>query len=162
MAFRVCPAARGRRGFTIAELLVAAAVLTLILSILSQAFVEGLETFRRLKAAGDLAEELRQASLDLRRQVLMANEATTAFIGETLLTGTPDRAAASDLKARYLVICADAENLESRLREVEEQTSNPAARRLLGRTLDALHGVKLSAATMIKLLDLLAPPPQPD
>jgi len=134
------------------------ALITLIMSILSQAFVEGLETFRHLKAAGDLAERLRQASLELRRDVVMANEGTATFIGETLLTGTPDRAAAADLRARYEAICAAALDLESRLREVEQQTSNPAARRLLGRTLDALQGVKLSAATMIKLLDLIAPP----
>ena len=138
------------------------ALITLIMSILSQAFVEGLDTFRRLKAIGDLEERLRTASLELRCDVLVAGPATAEFIADSLVTGAPDRADAADLRARYEAICAAAMDLEARLREVEQQTSNPAARRLLGRTLDALHGVKLSAATIIKLLDLLSPPPVSD
>ena len=45
---------RRRQGFTIVELLVAMALIVLIMSIISEAFVEGLGTFRELKGIGDL------------------------------------------------------------------------------------------------------------
>ena len=140
------------------ELLVAMALIVLIMSILSQAFVEGIETFRHLKAIGDLNEELRQASAGLRSDVLAANHFAADFIENSLRTGSADRSEADALRVRYEAICANAVDLDARLREVERQTTNPLARRLLGRTLDALHGVKLGAATMVELLDLIAPP----
>src|SRR5258708_30612631 len=59
-----------RTGFTIVELLVAMALIVLIMSILSQAFVEGLETFRRLKGIGDMQDNLRTAVVPLRNDLL--------------------------------------------------------------------------------------------
>src|SRR6266511_204458 len=52
-----------RAGFTMVELLVAMALIVLIMSILSQVFVEGLATFRNLKGIGDMQENLRTASV---------------------------------------------------------------------------------------------------
>jgi prepilin-type N-terminal cleavage/methylation domain-containing protein len=150
-----------RRGFTIVELLIAMALIVLIMAILSQAFVEGLESFRHLKGIGDLQEDLRQASIGLRRDVLATNQAANDFIIESLRTGSADRAQADALRARYEAIGADAADLDAGLREVGRQTTNPRARRLLARTLEALAGVKLGAATMVRILSLVNPPPTP-
>src|SRR5262245_65731500 len=92
------------QGFTIVELLLAMAQITLIMSILSNAFVEGLETFRHLKAIGDLEERLRGViidSLKLRSDILEGREQTQGFIDTTRRTGAPDRAAAAALQPRY-------------------------------------------------------------
>ncbi len=59
-----------RQGFTIVELLVAMALIVLIMAILSEAFVAGLDGFRALKAVGDLQERLRVAAAPLRRDLL--------------------------------------------------------------------------------------------
>jgi prepilin-type N-terminal cleavage/methylation domain-containing protein len=59
-----------RSGFTLVEMLVTMALITLIMSILSEAFVEGLETFRQLKAIGDMQENLRTAVVPLRNDLL--------------------------------------------------------------------------------------------
>src|SRR5256885_344726 len=58
-----------RGGFTTIELLVAMALIVLIMSILSQAFVEGLTTFRSLKGIGDMQENLRVAGVPLRNDL---------------------------------------------------------------------------------------------
>src|SRR5262245_62306338 len=55
-----------RRAFTLVELLVAMALIALIMAILAQAFVEGLDSFRHLKATGDMQENLRTAAIPLR------------------------------------------------------------------------------------------------
>ncbi len=55
-----------RQGFTLVELLVSTALIVLIMAVISQAFVEGLDSFRHLKAIGDLQERLRTASSLLR------------------------------------------------------------------------------------------------
>src|SRR5437879_8964136 len=61
---------RRRQGFTLVELLVAMALIVLIMSIISQAFVEGLGTFRQLKGIGDLQERLRTAVVPLREDLI--------------------------------------------------------------------------------------------
>jgi prepilin-type N-terminal cleavage/methylation domain-containing protein len=53
---------RRRRGFTLVEILVALALTIFILTILSQCFTAGADTFRTLKAVGDLNASLRVAS----------------------------------------------------------------------------------------------------
>ena len=75
-----------RQGFTLVELLVAVALIVLIMAILSQAFVEGLESFRQLKAVGDLQEELRTAAVRLRSD-LLAQHFTTGKL--STITGKP-------------------------------------------------------------------------
>jgi type II secretory pathway pseudopilin PulG len=55
-----------RRGFTLVEILVAMALTIFILAILSQAFVTGADTFRTLKAIGDMNASLRTAATILR------------------------------------------------------------------------------------------------
>jgi prepilin-type N-terminal cleavage/methylation domain-containing protein len=60
---------QSRKGFTLVELLVAAALIVLMMTILSYAFVAATQSFRDLKAAGDLAEKLRAVSAQLRRDL---------------------------------------------------------------------------------------------
>ncbi len=59
----------GRLAFTLVELLVAMALILFIMVILSQAFVSGLESFRQLKAIGDMEERLRTAAVEIRRDL---------------------------------------------------------------------------------------------
>src|SRR5437660_508576 len=58
-----------RRGFTIVEMLVAMALVIFIMVILSEAFRAGLDTFRELKAVGDMQEKLRATATMLRRDL---------------------------------------------------------------------------------------------
>jgi prepilin-type N-terminal cleavage/methylation domain-containing protein len=58
---------RRRQGFTLVELLVAVALIVFIMAILSEAFVAASKTFRDLKAAGDMADQLRSATIIMRR-----------------------------------------------------------------------------------------------
>ncbi|HLN32257.1 MAG TPA: prepilin-type N-terminal cleavage/methylation domain-containing protein [Gemmataceae bacterium] len=60
---------RQRKGFTLVEMMVAMALTLFIMVILSQAFVAALETFRQLKAIGDMEERLRSVSTLLRREL---------------------------------------------------------------------------------------------
>ncbi len=57
---------RGRQGFTLVELMVAAALTILIMTVISVAFQAGLSTLSHLKSLGDLAERLRVAQDRLR------------------------------------------------------------------------------------------------
>lgn len=50
-----------RRGFTLIELMVAAAVAVLIMSILATAFSLGIDTMRQMRAAGEMMDQLRGA-----------------------------------------------------------------------------------------------------
>src|SRR5262249_18818108 len=58
-----------RQAFTLVEMLVAMALIGCIMVILSEAFIKGLESFRQLKAIGDMEEKLRTASTILRRDL---------------------------------------------------------------------------------------------
>lgn len=58
-----------RRGFTLIEMLVSMALVIFIMVILSEAFVTGLETFRQLKALGDMEERLRGVTTVLRNDL---------------------------------------------------------------------------------------------
>lgn len=68
MALRHRPLMK-RPAFTLVEMLVAMALILFIMVILSEAFVSGLESFRQLKALGDMEERLRTASVELRRDL---------------------------------------------------------------------------------------------
>jgi prepilin-type N-terminal cleavage/methylation domain-containing protein len=55
-----------RQGFTLVEMLVAMALTLFIMVILSQAFITGLDSFSQLKGIGDMEENLRVATNNLR------------------------------------------------------------------------------------------------
>ncbi len=57
---------RARPGFTLVELMVAAAVCVLIMAILATAFQLGIDTMRQLKSTGDMMDQLRGATTSLR------------------------------------------------------------------------------------------------
>ncbi|MCI0743547.1 MAG: prepilin-type N-terminal cleavage/methylation domain-containing protein [Gemmataceae bacterium] len=61
---------KSRRAFTLVELLVAMALIVFIMSILAECFAAGLDTFRQLKAIGDMQEKLRSATNILRSDLL--------------------------------------------------------------------------------------------
>lgn len=58
-----------RCAFTLVELLVASALVLFIMVIMSMAFVAGLDSFRELKAIGDLEEKLRVATTQIRKDL---------------------------------------------------------------------------------------------
>lgn len=58
-----------RRAFTLVELLVALTLCLVIMSILSTAFVIGTQAFSEFKSGGDLQEELRTASIMIKRDL---------------------------------------------------------------------------------------------
>jgi type II secretory pathway pseudopilin PulG len=60
---------RRRQAFTIIELLVSLALILFIMVILTEAFSAGMETFRELKAIGDMQERLRTTTALLRRDL---------------------------------------------------------------------------------------------
>src|SRR5262245_53461910 len=60
---------RHRQGFTLTELLVSMALIIFIMTILSEAFAAALESFRLMKAAGDMQERLRSVANVLRRDL---------------------------------------------------------------------------------------------
>lgn len=62
---------RQRQGFTLVEMLVAMALTLFVMTILSQAFIAGLDTFRGLKAIGDMDEGLRTTVNNLRADLLL-------------------------------------------------------------------------------------------
>jgi type II secretory pathway pseudopilin PulG len=60
---------RRRHGFTIVELLVSMALIIFIMALLAEAFTAGLESFRNLKAIGDMQEKMRSVSMILRKDL---------------------------------------------------------------------------------------------
>jgi type II secretory pathway pseudopilin PulG len=74
---------RRRAGFTLVEILVAMALTVFVLTILAQAFAMGVDTFRTLKAVGDLNESLRTATTMMRSDL-----AADHFEGKRRLSDT--------------------------------------------------------------------------
>ncbi len=64
-----CELRTARRGFTLIELMVAMALTVLLMAILSEAFVKGLESFRLAKGLSDLDRDLLSASSILRKDL---------------------------------------------------------------------------------------------
>lgn len=56
--------------FTITEMLVSLAIIMFIMAIVSEAFVAGLDSFRQMKAVGDLDQRLRAATILLRNDLM--------------------------------------------------------------------------------------------
>jgi prepilin-type N-terminal cleavage/methylation domain-containing protein len=85
-----------RRAFTIPELLVAMALILFIMAILSEAFVAGLDSFRQLKAIGDMQEKFRATTIQLRYDLASyhfyyagVNNPTLHLSDPTILTAGP-------------------------------------------------------------------------
>jgi len=142
-------------GFTVVELLVALALIVLLMSILSQSFSEGARAFNHLKEIGDLDEQLGGDCMALAGNIAVVNQRTREFIENGLRTGTVNHEEASALREQYEAICAEALDLEVRLREVQSQIHNPGAQRVLQRSLNELERLKSATATMVRLLRLL-------
>jgi len=146
---------RTRGGFTIAELLVALALIVFVMSILAEAFTAGLESFRRLDGVGDLQEELRNAAAVLREDIHETNALAKPFIRDGLLSGVPDRSEASDLRKRYEAIGVRAILLEEQFVELQKELDNPGALRILHRTLCDLKAIRSSSAEMVVVLRVI-------
>lgn len=144
-----------RRAYTLVELLVAMALIVLIMGVISEAFVTGVETFRQLKGIGDLNEELRAAVLQFRTDVAGAHFQTDRFIADTQREGRADPEEVAELRARYVAICDDALDLEAGLRVVERDTTNPVGLWILRWTIGSLNAVYADAADMVDLLDAI-------
>jgi prepilin-type N-terminal cleavage/methylation domain-containing protein len=141
-----------QRGFTITELLVVMALIVFVMIVLSEAFTTGLETFRKLKAVGDQQEQLRTASLALRRDLDAAHFDANSFIIETYLNGKANREDAAALRARYEAIAADAGDLKVQFSELESRTTNPAAKRVIQQIEATLDLIKWHAGNMIVII----------
>src|SRR5262245_48666071 len=134
-----------RRGFTLTELLVSMALIVFVMVILSEAFTAGVQAFRDLKAAGDLNERLRAASVQLRRDLASAHFESSRLIADAYLNGAADREKAAELRARYAAIAADAGALKTQFRQVELRTTHPAGKRILRRIQETLDQIELQA-----------------
>lgn len=79
-------ARRARPGFTLVELMVAAAVCVLIMAILAGAFSLGIDTYRQMKSSGDMMDQLRGAGTamkaDLAAYHLMDGDGTRKKLSE--------------------------------------------------------------------------------
>src|SRR5438876_7912683 len=85
-----------RHGFTLIEILVALALTLFILIILTQAFVAGADTFRTLKAVGDLNSSLRVTTNMLRADLSADHFGGKRRLSDskfwtTLYNGPPDQ-----------------------------------------------------------------------
>src|SRR5262249_39247399 len=60
---------RRRKGFTLVELMVSMALTIFMMAILSEAFVVGLESFRKLRAMAELEQGMRVVEAMLRRDL---------------------------------------------------------------------------------------------
>jgi type II secretory pathway pseudopilin PulG len=65
----ITPRPADRAGFTLVEVLVAAALCIFIMVILTTAFTTGLQAFRELKAIGDMQEKMRAVTIVMRRDL---------------------------------------------------------------------------------------------
>lgn len=86
----------GRAGFTLVELMVAAALSVFIMIILTEAFAAGLGTFSKLKTIGDMQENLRATANVLKRDLAMPHFDDTAasydgeYLSQQRLDWNPD------------------------------------------------------------------------
>ncbi len=87
---------RTRKGFTLVELLVAAALSILIMFVIATAFQTGLQTLSTLKSLGDMAERLKTAETLLRNDLEAEHFATTGTAGGTAGDDSPGTLRLSD------------------------------------------------------------------
>ena len=89
---------RSRKGFTLVELLVAAALSILIMFVIATAFQTGLQTLSTLKSLGDMAERLKTAETLLRTDLEAEHFATTGNAPGTVGDDSPGALRLSDLR----------------------------------------------------------------
>ena len=89
---------RTRKGFTLVELLVAAALSILIMFVIATAFQTGLQTLSTLKSLGDMAERLKTAETLLRTDLESEHFATTGNAAGTAGDDSPGALRVSDLR----------------------------------------------------------------
>lgn len=78
-----------RAGLTLVEMLIALALSIFIMSILSEAFVKGLEAFGQYKALADLDQRLRTAANIIRRDLRANHFDGTKKVSECTVSGKP-------------------------------------------------------------------------
>jgi prepilin-type N-terminal cleavage/methylation domain-containing protein len=78
-----------RKGFTLMEMLVATALTLFLMAVISECFVTGLETFRQLKAVGDMQEGLRVAVNNLRADLQLAHFERARRLSDPDLVSNP-------------------------------------------------------------------------
>ena len=131
------------------------ALIVFIMGILAAQFGAGLDAFRQLKGIGDMNEKLRESVTVLRRDLQDTNRLSSDYIRGGLQTGSVDLKQAGFLRLRYQTIVTQSEDIEAQLRKVEEDTTNPAAKKILNRSLDDLCAIKEGAKQMVLMLGLL-------
>lgn len=87
-----------RKGFTLVELLVAAALSILIMAIMATAFQTGLGTLSTLKSLGDMAERLKTSEMMLRSDLEAEHFATVGNASGTAGDDSPSSLRVSDLR----------------------------------------------------------------
>jgi prepilin-type N-terminal cleavage/methylation domain-containing protein len=78
---------RRRSGFTLVELLVSLALILFIMAILSEAFVQGLESFRKLRAMAELEQGMRTLEAILRRDLAANHFEGDKRLSESTVSG---------------------------------------------------------------------------
>ena len=80
---------RRRAGLTLVEMLIALALSIFIMSILSEAFVKGLEVFGQYKALADLEQRLRTVANIIRRDLRAPHFENSKKLSECTAGGKP-------------------------------------------------------------------------
>lgn len=89
MRYRKIQSKPGRAGLTLVEMLIALALSIFIMSILSEAFVKGLEAFGNYKALADLEQRLRTVANIMRRDLRAPHFDGSKKLSECTASGKP-------------------------------------------------------------------------
>src|SRR5579871_2252639 len=128
-------------------MLVAMALILFIMVILSEAFVAGLESFRQLKALGDMEERLRAAATEIRRDLNADHFEGKRRLSDPYFWNTPPR------EGFFQII-----QVSPSIKEGTDDTMNPAYRAVDHR----LHfSVKLRGNQQDKFFNTVLPPNSP-
>ncbi len=93
-----------RSGFTLVEMLVSMTLMIFVMLILSQCFVQGLETFSGLKAVGDMQEQLRTASTLLRADLSLDHFEGKRRLSDPLASFTTPSPSTPKIREGFFVI----------------------------------------------------------
>jgi len=146
MKIQITRLSQNRRGFTLVELLVAAALSILIMAVISTAFQTGLATLSTLKSLGDMAERLKTADTLLRSDLEAEHFATVDGAVGTVGDGSPGALHVSDL--RYNLVPPSANPLGGYFQIFQGMGSNSGegndADGLLSSSADGTRGHRIS------------------